>query len=201
MKYFFILRQVYKFIRTRHPGFIVPTASINIALPDDEDPDPFTRDEIESILSTDPRAERIQELNLIQLMLWSGPRVSEAIALAWEDIDLDKGLLNFRRARVRGKFKTTKTKRSTRVHELILPAREVLEKQLKLTGHLDPTTVEIKQRDNRTIKTEKLRFVFLNSNTGRPHADDFTLRDRFFPHTLIRPMLDTVALANVATLI
>ncbi|MBD3610480.1 MAG: DUF3596 domain-containing protein [Gammaproteobacteria bacterium] len=180
-----LLRMTYAFYRTRYPGVPDPTAGIKIELPDDDDPDPFTKDEIKKIVATEPRNNRWQELNLIQFMTWSGPRVSEAIAIAWEDvIDLDKGLIKFQRARVRGQFKATKTKRSMRVHELIAPAREALQRQWDLTGHLDPFTVEIKARDNRTIKKEKLHFIFMNTHTGEPHYDDFRLRDRFFKYHL-----------------
>lgn len=48
-----------------------PTYGINIRLPDDEDPDPFTQSEIEKILSTPTK--RIQELNLIKYALYDGP--------------------------------------------------------------------------------------------------------------------------------
>jgi len=181
-----VLRQLYSFIRTRHPQITDPTAGINVTMPDDDDPEPFTRDEIDAILNTPPRQDRIQELNLIKFMLWSGPRVSEAIPLAWEDVDLEKGVVKFQRARVRGKFKTTKTKRSTRVHELVAPAREALQAQWLITGGLPAQTVDVKQRDNRTIKREKLHFVFLNTNTGQPHFSDHTLRDRFFKAHLAR---------------
>lgn len=57
--------------------------------------------------------ERQQEINLSQYMIWSGPRVSEAIALAWEDVDLAAGSVEIRRARVAGQYKVTKTRRST----------------------------------------------------------------------------------------
>ena len=123
---------------------------------------------------------------MIRFMLWSGPRVSEALALAWEDVDLEAGLVRFRRSRVRGIFKATKTKRSKRFHSLITPAIEALRDQWTITGGLPAESISVKQRDNRTIKTERVRFVFLNTNTGRSHYDDFRLRDRFFKAHLDR---------------
>ncbi len=175
-----ILRQVYSLYRTRHPATIDPTNAIQVAMPDDDDPDPFTQDEIQKIVTTEPRNGRIQELNMVQFMLWSGPRVSEVLALGWDDVDLDSGEVLFRRARVRGIFKATKTKRSKRVHELLSPALAALKAQWLITGKLEPQQIEVKQRDNRTMKKESVRFVFLNSHTGQPHYDDFRLRDRFF---------------------
>jgi len=61
----------------------------NLPLGDREDPDPFTQTEIEKILSTPTR--RTQEINMMGLAFWSGLRISELIALAWEDIDLKPG--------------------------------------------------------------------------------------------------------------
>lgn len=176
-----LLRQVYALYRTRHPAALDPTAGIKIQLPDKEDPDPFTREEIDQILATEPHRDRPQEMNLTQFMIWTGPRVSEGIALAWEDvIDLEKGLIKFQRARVRGQFKATKTKRSTRVVELLEPARQALQNQWERTGHLPATSIDVVARDNRTIKKEKVRIIFLNSHTGQGHYDDFRYRDRFF---------------------
>jgi integrase len=181
-----ILRAVYKLYRKDHPGALDPTDGITVALPDDDEPDPFTREEIDLILAADPK-EREQELNLIQFMIWTGPRVSEVLPFAWEDVvDLEKGLIHFRRSKVRGNYKATKTKRANRIIELVRPAREALKRQYAITGKLPPEVVEVKQRDNRTIKKETLRFVFMNSNTERPHVSDFTIRDRFFKTHLKR---------------
>lgn len=175
-----VMRQVYALYRTRYPAAVDPTRGVDIKLPDDEDPDPFTLNEIEAIITTDPRNDRIQELNMTQFMIWSGPRISEVIALAWEDISLTEKTVHFRRARVRGLYKATKTKRSTRVHELVDTAWQALRKQHELTAHLQPIEIEVKQRDNRTIKVERIRPVFRNSNTGKAHENDFQIRDRFF---------------------
>ncbi|MEJ1398479.1 MAG: site-specific integrase, partial [Candidatus Sedimenticola sp. (ex Thyasira tokunagai)] len=138
------------------------------------------RKEIDTILATPAHGGHEQELNLITFMLWAGPRVSEAIALAWEDVDLDAGVIYFRRARVRGPFKATKTRRSTREVELLRPALDALRDQYSRTAGQDPVTIEVTERDNRTIRTEKVRFVFHNSNTGQVHNSDSTLRDSFF---------------------
>jgi integrase len=174
-----VLHQVYDLYRSRNPGANDPTTGVKVRLPDREPPDPFTREEIAKILETP--TDRAQELNLVRFMIWSGPRVSEAIALAWEDvIDLEAGLIRFRRAKVRGKYRVTKTRRSDRVVELLKPARQALLAQHAITANLSPEEMLVVQRDNRTSKEEVLRPVFRNSHTGRSHYDDFRLRDRFF---------------------
>lgn len=109
-----------------------------------------------------------------------GPRTSEAQALAWEDVlDIEKGIIRYRRAVVRGRFKVTKTKRSTRTHHLLKPAREALQRQFELTGKRPAQTYEIIDRDNRTVRKEKLRLVFLNSQSGKPFYEN-AIRQRFW---------------------
>jgi len=179
-----LLSQVYILYQKRNPGAHNPTTGISVRLPDMPDPDVWTRKEIDTILSTPPHNGHQQELNLITFMFWAGPRVSEAIALAWEDIDLEAGVVYFKRARVRGPFKSTKTRRSTREVELLHPALQSIKNQHRLTAHLPPVTIQVKERDNRTIRTEKVRFVFHNSNTNQVHNSDSTLRDSFFKSQL-----------------
>lgn len=174
-----IMRQVFRLYSTRNKASVDPTIGIIVRLPDDEDPDPFDLEEINMILSTP--TTRIQELNLMKFMLWDGPRLSEALALAWEDvISIDKGLIRYRRAFVRSRYKVTKTKRSKRVHTLLKAARETLQEQWKLTGNLPSIEVEVVDRDNKTIRKVKIRPVFLNSQTGRIHSSDNAVRDRFW---------------------
>lgn len=177
-----IVRQVFDLYGARNKSSFNPVTGITIRLPDDGDPDPFTQEEIRLILTTP--TTRIHELNMMRFCIWDGPRLSEALGLAWEDvINLEKGVIRYTRAQVRGRYKVTKTKRSTRVHRLLKPAREALEEQWKLTGHLDPVEVDVMERDNRTVRKMKIRPVFVNSNTLRPHCSDHSIRARFWkPH-------------------
>ena len=48
------------------------------------------------------------------------------------------------------------------------------------SGNRKPETVDIVERDNKTVRKHTLHFVFLNSKSGLPHANDFVVRDRFF---------------------
>jgi len=204
-----IMRQVFNLYSTRQKKSFNPTTGIKIALPDKPDPDPFTLNEIEKIFTTP--TVRTQELNLMKFMMWDGPRVSEALALAWEDvISVEKGLIRYQRAKVLGKYKVTKTRRSTRTHTLVKSAREALQEQFRLTGHLTPIEIEVTDRDNRTIRIQKIRPVFLNTDTLKPHNGDQVIRERFWEthlknsavryrppsqarHTFISQMLSTGA--------
>lgn len=156
-----------------------PVNGIRVRLPDDEDPDPFTLDEIKAILETP--TDRVQEINMMQFMIWDGPRLSEAMALCWEDVlNLEEGIIRYRRAMVRGRYKVTKTRRSSRTQKLLKPAREALQKQWRITGQSAPLELSVIDRDNRTERKSKLRPVFLNSNTFKPHYSDLSIRDRFW---------------------
>ena len=155
-----------------------PAAGIIVKLPDAQDPDPFTLSEIEKITNT--ATHRPQPMNLMRYAIWDGPRLSEAIALCWEDVeDLEAGMVRYRHALVEGGWKVTKTKRSSRRHRLLKPAREALLEQHKITGDLAPITVEIVDRDNRTKRKHKVRPVFLNDQ-GRPFSGDQAVREKFW---------------------
>lgn len=174
-----IMRQTFDLYSTSNKTAFNPTTGIKIKLPDTPDPQPFTLQELEKIFSTE--TDRVQELNLMKFMIWDGPRVSEALALAWEDVvSVEKGVIRYQRAKVLGKYKVTKTRRSTRTHTLLKPAREALQAQFRLTGQLTPIDAEITDRDNRTVRQQKLRPVFLNSKTLKPHDGDQNIRERFW---------------------
>lgn len=167
------MRQIFRLYRTRNKIAHDPTDGIVITLPDAEDPDPFTRDEINKLLTTD--SSRPQEPNLAEFMIWAGPRVSEAIALAWEDVDLVAGTVLFRRARVKSQYKVTKTRRSTRKVALLAPALRALQAQAKFTKDLPAAEIEVIDRDNRTLRRQKVRFVFHNGSSAKAYPTSDTL--------------------------
>jgi len=91
--------------------------------------DPFTTEEIESIL----KSANGQIRNLLQFAFFSGLRTSELIALNWGDIDLNKKTANITRAFVCGEFKATKTESGNRILLLLPPAIQALQAQKKHT--------------------------------------------------------------------
>lgn len=174
-----IVRQVFDLYNTRSKRDYNPCTGISIKLPDKPDPDPFDLCEIKKISITP--TNRQQELNMMKFMIWDGPRLSEVMALAWEDVEnINKGIISYKRAKVLGKYKVTKTRRSTRRHKLLKESREILQEQYKLTGQLSPVEIEVVDRDNRTIRKQKIRPVFLNSRSLKPHAGDQDVRERFW---------------------
>ena len=57
--------------------------------------------------------------------------------------------------------------------------REALQEQFALTGNLPAQTYQVVDRDNRTVRQEKLRLVFLNSLSGKPFYEN-AIRQRFW---------------------
>lgn len=173
-----ILHQVFELYTASAKATYSPMRGITVRLPDSLDPDPFTLAEIKNIFTTTPA--RPQPYNLMRFMMWDGPRLSEGIGLCWEDVeDLDKGVIRYQRALVERNWKVTKTKRSTRRHRVLKPALEALQAQWDLTGQLEPIEIEVTDRDNRTVRKQLVRPVFLN-NAGRPFAGDQAIREKFW---------------------
>jgi integrase len=176
-----LLRQVFVIYRTRNKTAHDPTEGLGVTLPDPDEADPFNRNEIRDILGG--ATNKPQELHLAQFMLWAGPRVSEAISLAWEDVDLKAGTVKFRRSQVRGHYKVTKTRRSTREVRLLKPALDALKAQARFTEQAQPVDIEVTDRDNKTKKRVKVRFVFHCTTTNAAHSSsDMLLKGFWRPH-------------------
>ncbi len=94
----------------------------------DYEVDPFTEDEIKTVLEVaneyDPRIR-----NLLQFSFYSGLRTSELFGLMWGDVDWRHAVVRVQRAVVERKLKETKTKAGTRDLILLPPALDALKKQ------------------------------------------------------------------------
>lgn len=172
-----LMAQVFRFYRLSTGSTHNPIEGITVRLSDPAEPDPFTRSEIDALLAADADP---QIINLITFMIWSGTRISEAIAVAWEDINLEMGVITIKRARVASAYKVTKTRRSTRKIKLLRPAVAALTEQYAITGNLRPEKVPVVQRDNRTSRSANLRFCFQNPNTGLAFSTADNLRNNFW---------------------
>ena len=78
-----------------------PFETIVIKQLDNLEPDPFTKTEISIILATISSSD-IQ--NLLPCIFWTGLSISEQIAIAWEDIDIEKGTIQINRNHVKGLY-------------------------------------------------------------------------------------------------
>lgn len=96
----------------------------------EDDIDPFTPEELAAIIEAAPAHLGA----LVTFLAWTGLRPSEMMALRWEDVDLKKGTLRVRAAKVGGIEKAPKTKAGRRTVELLPPAQKALEAQRAMTG-------------------------------------------------------------------
>lgn len=140
--------------------------------------DPFELQEL-AILSSASTA-RESERNAFVFACWSGVRVSEWMALAWEDVDFNRREIKINRSVVRGEYAFPKTKGSHRTIHLIDQAWDALQKQKALTFMKAPHSVSVIGKDNRKKKDEKLTFIFPDTFTGEPYINSARVNERFF---------------------
>jgi integrase len=141
--------------------------------------DPFTLKELERIQGV--KTMRQQDINMIMFACWCGLSVSELIALSWDDVDTVEWVIHVRRARVDGQFKVPKERSRVRRVELIEPAKYWLKRQQAASFMLPPMIIQVKQRDNVTIKDDTLRLVFRNGLSNLAW-NDASLRRWFKGH-------------------
>lgn len=99
----------------RRDGLIteIPTRGLRWPREPQRAPDPYLPAEVERILGWFQRREP-QWVPFIALVFLAGMRPSEAVALRWGDLDLERRSVSVTKARVNGEEKETKTRRSVR---------------------------------------------------------------------------------------
>lgn len=171
-EYLIVLRGIFQFLMEDEEIIKDPTALIKNRTTVIREPDPFTKSELSRLLAVKV-SKTLSEQALFKLGLYTGLRVSELLALAWEDVDWEKGKLHVCRAKVDGILKTPKTRRSKRTIELTPRAIEILKELMPISGDSRRTKAyKVICEDNHTVKTERLQMIFLNSKTGKPIARD-----------------------------
>ncbi|WCE28800.1 tyrosine-type recombinase/integrase [Vibrio sp. SCSIO 43137] len=138
-----------------------------------KEPNPFRKSEIQRLFETP--AECMSGKNAALLNILTGLRISELLALGWDDVDWLRKVLHVRHAKVLNCYKTTKTEGSEREVELNDLAISLLKEQKALTDKKRARTVSVLQEDNKSWVKKKIRFVFYNSKTNQPflHAKQF----------------------------
>ena len=91
--------------------------------------DPFTDEEKQSIIDNAEGSVK----NFIQFGFWTGMRLSEIIALRWDNVDFENKIINVSEAKVLGIIKTPKTKSGTRKIIMLDFAKEALLKQQEIS--------------------------------------------------------------------
>lgn len=157
-----------------------PMAGIENYKVDHPVPQPFEKNELAKLFSTEMDCE--QGKNACDFNVHTGVRIGELIAIGWDDVDFKKNELHIRHSKVLKQYKTPKTPESDRIVELDARAMAILKRQFELTGKKPARPVSLLKRDNKSKENKSIRFVFYNSKTKKPfeHAAEFN-KDFFTP--------------------
>lgn len=122
------------------------------------DPDPLLKHEFTQLRL----AISGQMLNLWQLAVYTGLRHGELCALAWEDVDLEKGEINVQRNITSlGTFGPPKTEAGYRTVTLLQPAIEALKAQQAFTALHHKTEIIFHHREYGKTEKQRVHFVFM----------------------------------------
>ena len=155
----------------------------NLKIVSDE-PFPFSEDEVRQLLLTDTDYKLAKYMVIFGIL--TAQRISELLCSSWENVEyfteegVEKCRLYVDLAKPLKKYKITKTEESERVIELPPEAAQLLRKLEHITGNRAPITIDVVQRDNITVKTEKRRFIFYNEQTGHPWLNPKQFGKQFF---------------------
>ena len=159
----------------------------NLSIKESE-PDPFSDEELGLIKNV--KTDRKSELNGFLFACNSGLSVSELLALAWEDVDFENGVVNVKRANVDGIYKVPKETSRSRDVELLDEAKDILLEQKEISFDKERMVIKELQKDKRSLVEKNLSFVFLNTNfldntNWRPIKNDQEYRIKFFKEILL----------------
>ncbi|KXJ58421.1 MAG: hypothetical protein AXW14_16685 [Alteromonas sp. Nap_26] len=154
----------------------------NLDKDSEDNADPFTMKELEAIANTD--THMLSERNAFMFAAWTGLRISEWMALAWEDVDFQNRTIKVQRSVVAHDLKVPKTKSSVRTVHLLGQAYEILLAQKALTYMLPPVRSEVGQADKRRSKNQRLSYVFRQTGTNDPYELSAKFNYDFFTHHL-----------------
>jgi integrase len=147
---------------------------------DGETPQPFTQKEI--LLISNHENTSHQARLIFVLAVTTGLKISELIALGWEDINFHTKTLFVRRTKTlaRGHYEVPSNdvvQRKVELNDLAVAALRTVE---KYSGERRQQRVNVKQRDNHTVKKVGVKFVFYNTRSDKPFTDPKQYAKMFF---------------------
>lgn len=144
---------------------------------EETNPDPFSKEEL-SRLFPEPQNVSLEEAVFL-IMVTTGMRVEEVMALTHEAIDFDKRLINVELAVVEGYYKKPKSKAGHRQ----LPLEPITEQAIKTltqaTSQRPAKRLEIQMSDPNKIRKEERYLIALNPKTRQFYCKDYDLRNAF----------------------
>ncbi|OAT17833.1 phage integrase [Buttiauxella gaviniae ATCC 51604] len=134
-------------------------------------PDPLSFDEFNSFMSVLSRHHTLIWLVAIH----TGMRHGELCALAWEDIDLQKGEIRIsRNLTQRGIFVPPKTEAGIRTVSLLKPALDALTEQFKITGGFPGHEILYHHREHGRTEKQTIRTVFVPTSHSKKKTGYFS---------------------------
>jgi integrase len=154
-------------------------------------------DFIEAATITSVKQHRETFKNMVYVLLGSGMRIGEMLALTWDDIDFENETININKTNRSGVIKSPKTKAGIRMIDMSNEAKIALKNQLKIkTSNIvfSKTNGDI-FKSTGTI-TSNLWGVYL-SFIGVEHRRMYNLRHTFATNCLVNDLLDIVSLSKM----
>ena len=148
------------------------------------EPFPFTEDEVRQLLLTDTDFDMAKDMFVFGIL--TALRISELICTSWENVEfynedgIERCRLYVDLAKPLNKYKVTKTEESERTIELSPEAAQLLRKLEEKTGGKAAISIDVVQRDNITVISEKRKFIFFNEQTGHPWLNPKQFAKQFF---------------------
>ncbi len=176
--HFSILRAIFKTALNDGVITINPMQDIETLPVHKVEPNPFEKSELIALKNTDTNCA--SEKNALFLGVLTGLRACENLALSWDCVDFDKGVIQVNKAVVLGNYKLPKTKESIRTVELSAHAVKILKNQFEITGHLKSRVIRVLQKDNKTKVKQSVQHVFVSSLTKKPFRDVKEFSTTFF---------------------
>ncbi|MEW9799673.1 Arm DNA-binding domain-containing protein [Alteromonas sp. CYL-A6] len=144
--------------------------------------DPFTKEELQQFAEMETHREG--ERNAFLFACFTGLSVSEWMALAWEDVDLEKRTVTVNRSVVRGSYSLPKEEERQRTINLLDTAYEYLLRQKEHTFMNPKQEISVYDAVTRKTRKDKITFVFIDSVKQEPFTDSARASERFFDHWL-----------------
>lgn len=139
-------------------------------------PDPFTKNEIATLVTSDTCES---ETALITLALSTGLRISELLAISSEVYDRNNKTLLVDQGVVNGLYVYPKTELSQRTIDLTQPAVDAIERLLKLSALKEATTYGFTDV-NRKKTCRKRKLLARSTQNGEIYSSVDDFRNKFF---------------------
>lgn len=128
------------------------------------EPDPLLLHEYQQMIAAMPGNHAL----IWVIAVHTGMRHGELCALAWDDIDLQKGEIHVSRNLTnKGIFVPPKTDAGIRTITLLKPALDALHEQFKITGNAEKKEISFHHREHGKTEQQKIRFVFVPKSQSK----------------------------------